>query len=478
MYSLFIAGDNGAWDGEVFSLPVDRFCEYTDEDTQDRYKLPLTDERRKELVGLPCLFAYEGLHDVHIGQLTSISSNNGRQKIRFELSKVSIPAGTFESIQRSLGIDNHWELNRTHWAIKDVNLAKVLMKAGIEVPAWMKSTAEVGELAPRGDVPSLPETQVEFIKRRGSGAYGTVWEARETLLERRIAVKFLTSTDEAYDQEALLKEARSLARISHPNLVTVFGAAQLRHPETRFAAPAILMEYIDGVDLDDWWNVIHDPEQVLRVALQIVDGVTAMHNGKVIHGDLHPKNVMVIGDSLPKIIDWRYQDSELRRPTTYVRTELDAEVRRVYDLVDSLLDKQNVALEAGRAIAVAGGSLLDLRARIRIMEAGLVDLGDRRGRTLNAPLRNKAVSIVAQYLYSDGPTTREAIQSGARRIGLTRVGVNFAIDLGLEDKVFESVDIQEPDGGYSAISITNEGRRALRYSLTDGEIYLTDDADS
>lgn len=153
---------------------------------------------------------------------------------------------------------------------------------------------------------------------------------------------------------------------------------------------------------------------------------------------------MVIGNSWPKIIDWRYQDSELRKPTTYVRAELDAEVRRVYDLIDSLFDKQGVAPDVGRVVAVAGGSLLDLRTRIRTLEARLVDVGDSRNRI---PFRHKAVAMIAQYMYSEGPLSREFVLNNARHVGLTRVGANFAIDIGLDDKILESIDVHDPGGG-------------------------------
>lgn len=77
---------------------------------------------------------------------------------------------------------------------------------------------------------SLPQHDVTWGRRLGDGAHGTVWEATDQLLQRTMAVKFLTGTDEAYDVEALLRDARTLAKLSHPNLVTTYGVAAL--PDT------------------------------------------------------------------------------------------------------------------------------------------------------------------------------------------------------------------------------------------------------
>jgi len=88
--------------------------------------------------------------------------------------------------------------------------------------------------------PKLPRLDVTYGEKLGSGAFGTVWQARDQLLDREIAVKFLTSTDQALDEDALLREARSLAKLAHQNLVRVYGAAWLRHPMTGLVAPAIL----------------------------------------------------------------------------------------------------------------------------------------------------------------------------------------------------------------------------------------------
>lgn len=186
----------------------------------------------------------------------------------------------------------------------------------------------------------LPRLEVDYRDKLGSGAFGTVWRATDSLLEREIAVKFLTSTAESFDENALLREARSLAKVSHPNLVTVFAAAYLRHPESRLVAPAITMELLVGEPLEKWWSRQHEASEVFRVVAGVAAGVFAMHDAGLVHGDLHAENVMVVSDGTPKLIDWRYQDTFLMRSSAHRRNEIVAEQRRAIDLMITLLEKQ------------------------------------------------------------------------------------------------------------------------------------------
>lgn len=188
----------------------------------------------------------------------------------------------------------------------------------------------------------LPRMDVRYGEKLGSGAFGTVWQATDQLLDREIAVKFLTSTNEYMDEAALLREARSLAKVSHPNLVVVHGAAWLRHPQTGLVQPAIVMELLVGEVLLKWRERQHTRDDVLRVAIGILRGVQAMHDAGLHHSDLHPKNVIVLTSGEPKLIDWRYQDTFLEHPTEHRLDLIEAEQRRTIDLVVTLLEKQGL----------------------------------------------------------------------------------------------------------------------------------------
>jgi hypothetical protein len=196
----------------------------------------------------------------------------------------------------------------------------------------------------------LPRLDVTYGPKLGSGAFGTVWQATDRLLERSIAVKFLTSTDESLDEDALLREARSLAKIVHPNLVTVYAAAWLRHPDNGLVAPAITMELLAGAELRKWQERQQIRHDALKVASGILRGIAAMHEAGLHHGDLHAENVLVLMDGTAKLIDWRYQDTFLARSTAHRHELVGIDQRRAVDLVLTLLERQGIeeALEIRR----------------------------------------------------------------------------------------------------------------------------------
>jgi tRNA A-37 threonylcarbamoyl transferase component Bud32 len=202
------------------------------------------------------------------------------------------------------------------------------------------------ELTPKPQEYKLPRLDVTYGQKLGSGAFGTVWQATDVLLDRPVAVKFLTSTDDFLDEHALIREARSLAKIAHPNLVTVYAAAYLRHPETGLVAPALMMELLVGEELHKWWARKHERAEVFAVADGFLAGVQAMHSAGLHHGDLHSQNVMVLADVSVKIIDWRYQDTFLQKSTAHRRDILEAEERRTIDLVVSMFEKHGFTHES------------------------------------------------------------------------------------------------------------------------------------
>lgn len=202
----------------------------------------------------------------------------------------------------------------------------------------------------------LPRLDVTYGKKLGDGAFGTVWEAMDTLLERKLAVKFLTGTAEHLDEDALLRQARSLAKVSHPNLVVVYCAAWLRHPVTGLVAPAIMMELLEGESFLRWSAIQHDRDSVFRVATGLLSGIGAMHAAGLYHGDLHSQNVIALPGGQAKVIDWRYQDTFLARSTASRNEIIEADERHAIDLVVSLFEKQGLrdeSLELRRVSGVA-----------------------------------------------------------------------------------------------------------------------------
>jgi eukaryotic-like serine/threonine-protein kinase len=133
----------------------------------------------------------------------------------------------------------------------------------------------------------------------GAGGGGTVWRAADTKLRRTVAVKHVLSVDRGHGPERverLLREADFLARLNHPNVVTLFDVAQ---EGTEWW---LVMEYIPSGSLADQGTL--PPERAARLGLQIVDALEAVHGAGLVHGDIKPGNVLVTEDGRAKLADF------------------------------------------------------------------------------------------------------------------------------------------------------------------------------
>ena len=143
MYSLIVTSEAGVWDGKRYSMPFDRVGGYTAEALKAKYRR-LDDTAIAELTSHPTLFAYEtqvGL-PARLGRVTRIAQRSGSD-VRFDFSLFEgippIPAEQLAGITWDLDIGD-WELNRIHWAFKDIDILEALRDAGllpteVEVPA-------------------------------------------------------------------------------------------------------------------------------------------------------------------------------------------------------------------------------------------------------------------------------------------------------------------------------------------------------
>lgn len=138
----------------------------------------------------------------------------------------------------------------------------------------------------------------------GSGGLGTVHAALDPLLSRPIAVKTLhvdASTEQRETLESqLLAEARAAAGLNHPHIVTVYDAGLSEQ------GVYIAMERLQGRDLRDLladgWRP--EPEQAARIAKRIADALAYAHGHGVIHCDIKPANIYMIGRTQPKLLDF------------------------------------------------------------------------------------------------------------------------------------------------------------------------------
>lgn len=139
MFNLIVSGDCEAWEGKTYSLDISRCIkkgEYTSEDLASKYNR-LDEQAIEQLKRFPCLFAYEDScgQAPRFGWLKSIKKRTNQVILECEYVEVTpwISAKDLNSIQGSLDIYG-WELSRTHWAVKNVDLADELTQLGVSIP--------------------------------------------------------------------------------------------------------------------------------------------------------------------------------------------------------------------------------------------------------------------------------------------------------------------------------------------------------
>lgn len=140
MYNLLVSSDFQAWEGDPCLMETLRCVrEYTSSEIVQRFGT-LDSVAITELKRLPCIFAYESYcqKPPKFGVISAISKRQDKVRIQYEVREIEpfLTSDDLATLASKLDIDN-WELNRTHWAVKDVDLARELQDArGIPLPRW------------------------------------------------------------------------------------------------------------------------------------------------------------------------------------------------------------------------------------------------------------------------------------------------------------------------------------------------------
>src|SRR5882672_4980998 len=143
--------------------------------------------------------------------------------------------------------------------------------------------------------------QLEILELIGQGGMGFVFKARQRKIERLVALKILPQSlaaDPAF-AERFTREGRMLARLNHPNIVTIHDFGQAN------GLFYLLMEYVDGVNLRQAMRIGRfTPAQALAVVPKICEALQFAHNEGILHRDIKPENILLDSKGRVKIADF------------------------------------------------------------------------------------------------------------------------------------------------------------------------------
>ena len=151
-----------------------------------------------------------------------------------------------------------------------------------------------------GHAPGTSIGHYEILRPLGAGGMGEVYLARDTVLGRRVALKFLPHeiTSDERRVRRFESEARTISMLNHPNILTIH---ELGHEGSHHY---IVAEYVEGRTLRELLREPVPLEEALAIAASIGTGLAAAHQSGIVHRDLKPENVMIRTDGLIKLLDF------------------------------------------------------------------------------------------------------------------------------------------------------------------------------
>jgi serine/threonine protein kinase len=162
------------------------------------------------------------------------------------------------------------------------------------------SDKAVDRLRQNADLPDLSGTRYQLLERVARGGMGVVYAALDEMLGRRVALKVLDVPVADGDlARRLNREARVLARLEHPGIVSVHDVGTLSDGRVFYA-----MKFVEGQRLDKHIEAVASLPDRLRLFLRICDAVAFAHASGVLHRDLKPANVMVGAFGEVLVMDW------------------------------------------------------------------------------------------------------------------------------------------------------------------------------
>lgn len=160
------------------------------------------------------------------------------------------------------------------------------------LPRWVRDSGQ------RRLEPPTHVGRYRVGRKLGQGGGGTVYAGHDDELGREVAIKFVPCGAGSLVAARVLREARALARLSHPGIVHIYDYTRLDDTLT------IVMELVTGQTLGEWLETSRPWSQQLALFMEIGRGLAAAHAAGVVHRDFKPSNVIVGADERPRILDF------------------------------------------------------------------------------------------------------------------------------------------------------------------------------
>lgn len=158
----------------------------------------------------------------------------------------------------------------------------------------------------------------ELLEEVGTGRFGSVWKARDTELQRHVAVK-IPRHDQLEPKEtvAFLRDARAAAQLSHPHIARVHEVG--RENDTIY----VVTEFIDGVNLHEWLSGQRmRNDEAAELMIKVAEAVHHAHEMGVVHRDLKPSNIMMDRKGEPYVIDFGLALREIGEMTVTIEGQV------------------------------------------------------------------------------------------------------------------------------------------------------------
>ncbi len=148
-----------------------------------------------------------------------------------------------------------------------------------------------------------------ILDKLGEGGMGVVYKARDTKLDRDVALKFLPAHLAASNQDKarFIQEAKAAAALNHPNVCSIIDIQEHDTPGGSEKQMFIVMEFVDGQTLRERLSssasgMAVSTKQAIDIGIQVADGLAAAHEKGIVHRDIKPENVMIRRDGLAQIM--------------------------------------------------------------------------------------------------------------------------------------------------------------------------------